>query len=152
MNLPTIAQFLRDAAFPDVATGAAYVRWSETTGRPEAVPEGVNGLLALARLGVRTDPTSSSWLQHDYNLHVWLVPREGDPVEFVGDSLGDIVRRVINATVRARVDRDEPLIRKMQSVEEKLFDIYRQPTESERYTGLRYAVFPLCAAVISEVS
>jgi hypothetical protein len=73
-----------------------------------------------------------------------VVPKNEAPSEILGDRLGAVVRGILAASVRAKVDLDLELAAQMSAVETRLLDRYRVRTETDVDAGIRYAVFPLC--------
>jgi hypothetical protein len=149
LNVPLIAAALRDAALPEQPTGVAHLRWAEARSKPVGIPDGIVGIVGVVRLAVRRD-AGSGWLDHGSDLHLWIVPRTENPTEMVHESLRDLVRCLLAATVRAKIDLDPDLIGKMRAFEASLIDQYRRRTEPDVEAGLRYAAFPLCAIVITD--
>jgi len=149
LNVPLIAAALRTAAFADEPTGVAHLRWSETAPKSAGIPYGTVGLFGIARVAVRRD-AGSGWVEQKNELHLWLVQKTGIPSEIVGENLGKVVRSILAASVRARVDLDPALVAQMCALESDLIDQYRRRTEIDVTTGMRYAVFPLCSIIISD--
>jgi len=148
LNVSAIAAALRNAAFPDEPTGVAHLRWSADT-KPTGMPNGSVGLVGVARVSVRRD-SGSGWSEHKSELHLWLVPTTGTPAEVVGENLAHIVRGTLTASVRTKVDINLDLVACMSAVESGLVDQYRRRTESDVEAGIRYAVFPICAIVMTD--
>jgi hypothetical protein len=149
LNIPAIAVALQACAFPGELAGAAHLRWSETGNRPVAIPAGTVGIIALARMAVRQE-SGIGWAEHKTELHIWLVPRADTPKELVGHIAGETLRSILLASVRTKPEPDEGLYPKMAAAESGLIEQYRKRTEADVEAGIRYAVFPLCAAVISD--
>jgi Helicase conserved C-terminal domain len=148
LNVPLIAAALRDVALPEQPTGVAHLRWAEAIAKPEGIPDGIVGIVGVVRLAVRRD-VGSGWVDHASHLHLWIVPRTGTPTEMPHEALGDLVRCILAATVRAKIDLDLELTEKVCAFEAVLIDQYRRRTEADVEAGLRYAAFPLCAILIT---
>ena len=149
LNVPLIAAALRTAAFSNEPTGVAHLRWSESAPKPAGIPDGLLGFVSVARIALHRD-VGSGWVEYKNEFHLWLVPKTGTPFEIIGESLGQAVRTILAAGVRAKIDLDPALVGQMSALESNLIDQYRRRTEVDVTTGMRYAVFPLCAIIISD--
>jgi hypothetical protein len=78
------------------------------------------------------------------------VPRSDVPKQIGRDMAGEILRSVFAASVRTKPEPDEDLYARMTAVESGLVEQYRKRIESDVDARIRYAVFSLCAAVISD--
>jgi superfamily II DNA or RNA helicase len=148
LNVPSLAKTLRSVGFPDQSTGAAFLRWSESALPPAVVPRGVVGVLALARMTVGVSP-GTGLNEHGTALRVHLVPETGMATEVSAPESGGIVRSILAASIRNKPDVSEELLSKMGQVEATLIQEYRTRSEADAEAGLRYAVFPLFAAVVT---
>jgi superfamily II DNA or RNA helicase len=149
LNTPLIATALRNAAFSEEPSGVAHIRWADQTPKPVGVPDGTVGMVGIARVAVRREG-GAGWVENRNELHLWMVPKNEAPSEILGERLGAVVRGILAASVRAKVDLDLELTAQMSAVEARLVDRYRVRTETDIDAGIRYAVFPLCAIVVSE--
>ncbi len=149
LNVPLIAAALRTAAFTEEPTGVAHLRWSEATPKPSWIPAGTIAVVGVARMAIRRD-VGLGWVEHKNELHLWLVPKIGPPLEIVGESLGQLARSIFAASVRAKIELDTELAARVSSLEADLVDRYRERTEADVSAGMRYAVFPVCSIIVTD--
>jgi superfamily II DNA or RNA helicase len=149
LNVPQISTALRLAAFPEESTGVAHLRWPEGVTRPKCLPSGAFVIVAAARISVRRE-SGSGWIEHQNKLLVWIVPSDGTPLELTGSDLGDVLRGVFAASIKARVDSDPALGARVCAIESELLEKCRLRTENDVQAGIRYAVFPLGALIFWE--
>ena len=149
LNIPQIATALRSAAFPEEPTGAAHLRWPDGFPRPGYIAGGTFGVVAVARNSVRRE-SGSGWIEHQNDLHAWLVQPRETAVELLGSDLADVLRAVFTAGIRSKVETEPDLIAQMCAVEARLLDEYRRRSDADVQAGIRYAVFPLCAIVFRD--
>jgi len=100
-------------------------------------------------MAIRRD-VGLEWVEHKNELHLWLVPKIGPPLEIFGENLGQLVRSIFAAGVRAKIELDTELAARVSSLEADLIDRYRQRTEADVSTGMRYAVFPVCSIIVTD--
>ena len=148
INVPTIAGAIRAAAFTEEPTGAAHLRWPEEMEKPTWLLKGTLGIVGVGRIAVHREP-GVAWSEHGNELHVWAVPISGTPTEIVGAQLGTLLRGLFGAAIRTKADVDTDLAARMSAVESGLIEQYRQRTAADVDAGVRYAVFPLCAAILT---
>jgi superfamily II DNA or RNA helicase len=148
LNVPSITNTLRSAGFPDQPTGAAFLRWSESAPPPDVVPKGVVAILALAKVTVRP-VLGTGWSEHGSNLIVRLIPENGDIIDIHAPESGQLVRSMLAASVRTRPDTSEPFLKKVHHAEAELIREHKRRSDTDVEVGSRYAIFPLCAAVVS---
>jgi superfamily II DNA or RNA helicase len=148
LNVPGVAAALRLAAFPEELTGAAHVRWPEEMDKPGTLPGGSLGVVAVARIAIRRDP-GVGWTEHASELHIWLVPQDGMPREVVGSEMAVFLRGLLAGAIRTKPELDNDLAARISAVESGLLEQYRQRTSADVDAGLRYAVFPICAVVLT---
>jgi hypothetical protein len=135
---------LRSAAFPSEPTGVAHIRWAEQTPKPLGIPTGTVGIVGVARVSIRREG-GIGWLESKNELHLWLVSGTEEPREIVGERLGEVIRTILAASVRTKIDLDQQLAARMSVLELDLLERYRRRTEADVEANLRYAGFPLCA-------
>jgi superfamily II DNA or RNA helicase len=148
LNVPGIAAALRLAAFSEELAGAAHLRWPEDLEKPETLPKGVFGVVGVAKIAIRRDP-GVGWTEHASELHVWLIPPDGTPREVLGPEMASLLRGICAAAIRTKADLNDDLAARINAVESGLLEQYRQRTSTDVEAGLRYAVFPICAVVLT---
>lgn len=145
LNLPPIAELLRKHAFPDIPSGAAYLRWPTST---DAFPSDQLpiGVIVLLRQMLQMD-RRGGWLEVGSSIHVFKVMPESAE-EVVGETKGRILRGLFRSTLRKSAENVPSLINQLQKSEPELVEILRRPTADELTRQIRHAVTPLVAAVI----
>ncbi len=149
LNLPVVSEAIRRLAFPTLPVGAAWLR--ATTTRQEgdrSVGEPPYGVLSLLRLTLKQDSTGQ-WAEVGTTLHVYVV-RDSGAQELVGSDKGAVIRRLLDATVRKSPEADCDIVQGMRSAEENLLNSLRKPSEEELRGGIRHAVVPLLAAIVTD--
>jgi hypothetical protein len=104
----------------------------------------------LQPLGLVRREGGTGWIENKSELHLWIVTKNEAPTELLGERLGEAVRGILAASVRTKIDLDPELAARMSALESRLLDLYRRRTESDRGASIRYAVFPLCAILVSD--
>jgi len=79
-----------------------------------------------------------------------LVQKTSSPFPVSGENLAVLLRRIFAASVRTKIDFDPEFAARMMSAESEMINKYRLRTEEDRTTGVRYAVFPLCAIILTD--
>jgi superfamily II DNA or RNA helicase len=146
LNVPSLAATLRSVGFPDQPSGAAFLRWSESALPPALVPRGVVGVIVLARMLIGAS-SGTGLNEHGTTLHLQLVPQNGAPTEIGAPESGAIVRSILAASIRSKPDASEEMLNKIGQAEAAFIQQYRRRSDDDLEAGLRYAVFPLFAAV-----
>jgi hypothetical protein len=141
-NSEIVTAALRNLAFPAGITGAAHVRWPDTTPRPIAGPFGV---LVVARQSVRWE--SGSYTELGVGLHAQLIDAQGGRREVDGTEKGSLVRSLLRSTVRRDAAVEPALLDALRASEAELIAQLRRPSDTER--DRRNAVTPLLAAIVS---
>jgi hypothetical protein len=146
INVPEVATALRSMAFPEQFSGPAFLRWSDDSSWPDTAA--LTGILALVRLSMRKT-LSSGWQEGNSELRVWTVESDASR-EIVGSDKGALLRSIFRASLRTKpIVESANLLEQMKSIEARLLNEYRRPTDEERDAGIRFAVLPLFAGIIS---
>jgi len=148
LNIPEIANAIREAAFPALPTGAAFLRWSEEGEVPDDLQNKEIGLLVVARLAVRAF-MGSGWDELRAELHVWKIDGENESIELNAPDSGAVLRSAIAASIRTKSDSENALVASLEKLESELTERYRIRNEADVSGGTRYAVFPIFAGLIS---
>jgi superfamily II DNA or RNA helicase len=146
LNINAIADALCFAAFPDQPTGVAFLRWSDDSAIT-GIPPGQLGVLIFARV-VIAGSLGSGWTEKQVTFHVWAVTPDGGANEIVAPNSGTLVRKMMTATIRAKPEVPVEFVAVLQKIESQITNDYRRRSEVDVAEGLRFAVFPLCAAII----
>jgi superfamily II DNA or RNA helicase len=143
-NVGAVSRALRACAFPDLATGAAHLRWPDGVARPM---NGTFGVLVVARQTVRSE--QGSFAEQAASLTIALVGRDGAVRRVEPDARGEMVRTLIQSVIRREPEDDAVLLAAILSAESEFCASLRRPNEEERAAGLFHAVTPLLAAVVA---
>lgn len=148
LNLKPVAEALRRLAFPAVPTGAAHVRWDAKFPLPPQVTGKPFGVLVFLRQTVRTDP-KAGWVEQGNGLHCHVVTADAEPRVVEGVEKGMLFRGLFGAGVRNKPELVESLLASLAASERDLANQLRRPSEREMRFGIRHAVTPLFAAVVT---
>lgn len=146
LNINAIADALCFAAFPDQPTGVAFLRWSESSPLPR-IPSAPLGVLVFARIIIASS-LGTGWSEQGVTFHVWTVARDGQTNEIFPPDSGTVVRQMMTASVRTKPEIPVEFAALLLKLESRIANEYRQRCETDVTEGLRFAVFPLCAAII----
>lgn len=147
INHPTVAQALRKAAFPELPTGAAHLRWPRAACLPNACHTRTCGILFLLRQSVRTD-SKVGWVEHGVQLLGYRVELNGECLPLTGVEKGQVIRCIFRSTIRTKPEDGEwPSL--LARGEAEMIDSLRRPSEEELASGIRHAVTSLFAAVVA---
>ena len=145
LNARPVAEALRRFATPITASGAAHLRWP--AGRPPAPAGPTVGVLVLLRQTFRTQ--SLPWVEQGLSLHAFHVDAAGSWGEWSGDDRGAAFRSLLGAVIRRDPSPDGPLHEALARCEADRVQQLRQLSPEDRQNGLRHAVIPLLAAIVS---
>ena len=148
LNLALVTKTLRNCAFPQTPCGAAYLRWPKETVDPLFVTEQPGGVLIFLRQSLRADP-QGGWLEQSATLKCYFIGSDRAAVAIDGEARALLLRAFFNAAPRLKPTEDESISQILQTTECQLIEELRQPSETEIAQGIRYAVTPLVAAVVS---
>lgn len=148
LNLKPVAELLRKLAFPETASGAAFLRWPAGERMPAGIGEWPVGVLALVRQTLRID-RMGGWLEQGLSLHCYLITSEGVR-EVEGEDKGLLLRGMFRAGVRKAPETDPELTQRLVDCERELSERLRRPTETELESQIRHAVIPLLAGILTD--
>ena len=149
LNLPTVADALRRCAFPKVATGAAYLKAAESDVIPLRLDQGPCGFLWLLRQVLQVEQ-QAGWAEQGSNLLCYRISCDGLVSEVRGTEKAAAMRCLHNATPRLRPDVAEEFTNSMARHEQMLLQSLRRPSDEQIRAGIRYAVIPLIAAILTQ--
>ncbi len=144
LNLPLVAETLQRIALPTQDAGAAHIRWTSDEAPPAALPFGV---LILLRQTVRTD-AQTGWLEQGCSLRFYVIS-DGVAVDAEGESKRRLIDGLLHGTIRNKPESADTIVAALAREEERLIADLARPNEDDRREGLRHAVLPLLAAVIT---
>ena len=148
LNIDAVSGPLRRSAFPQMPSGAAFVRWPSAEPQPGSISGLPFGVLAFARQTLQMD-RSGGWVERRTSLHVFVTPGSG-LTELQGADKGRLLRGVFRAVIRKSAEATEPLLASLRRMECELALQLRRPSEEEMGAQIRHAVTPLMAAIITD--
>jgi len=150
LNRKPVSDVLRRVVFPDLPTGAAYVRWNATCERPASLAALPAVVLGFLRQTIRPD-SQAGWAEHGMSLHYYALTSGSDsPVQFAGGDRQLLVRGLVRASIRAKPESAEWMLEAAVRSETAIAHELRRPTDSELSKGIRHAVTPMLSVVITE--
>ena len=149
LNSPPVADALRRHAFPKLWCGAAHLRLNSDSSTSDKQP---HALLAFLVQPLRSE-AQTGWSQLPAKLQIFRHDSGGESREIEGAEKRILLRKLMNATVRAKPENNEELLASVAKAEAELFNELRRPSAEEMDTGIRHAVMPLfCATIAIETS
>lgn len=155
INLPEVALRLREAVFPELATGAAWLRRSQqldgllgdASTRFLSSPASEIGVLVFLRQTIRLALGSTS--EQRVEMRALLVWEDGTTEEITGDARAALLRGLLGATRQRDPAGADSWGQRLQQSERDGLPLFGRPTASEFQAGVRHAVWPIFAAVLS---
>ena len=147
LNLNVIAKSLQQQAFPDFPTGAACLRWNHNFALPAEVSTNLFASLVYLRQTIK--PDQSGWAEHSNNIYSYIIEPGKKPQLLDGVSKGQLFRGLFEAIVRIKVDDSNLLFPEIIATEKQLFAELRRPNSEEQKNGIRHAITPLFAGIIT---
>ena len=136
------------AIMADIPTGAAHLRWPAgakveglLSGRPTTI-------FVLMRQTFKTDQRTG-WSEHGQSLFCYVANAGEPPRQVEGKEKQVLIRTLTNAIVRLKPDENASFTATLKNTEDELCNSLRRPTESELGDGIRHAVAPIFACIIS---
>jgi superfamily II DNA or RNA helicase len=148
LNLKPVAEVIRRLAFPRAPVGAAHLRWDSEFPLPPQATMKPFGILVFMRQTVRTDQ-QAGWVEQASALHCFLVEPGKEAAPVAGPEKGVLLRGIFGAGIRIKPEPAEALFQLLAQQEMDLANQLRRPSDREIRLGVRHAVTPLLAAVVS---
>jgi hypothetical protein len=153
LNSPEVASRLRDAAFPPLPVGAAWLRFGEGVNArlDRMLPTGTSrpfGVLAVLRHTIRT--ALGNVTEQGVRLRLAIVLASGE-VHDVSEEDGPLLVRILLASSRQREpDADQLTLwpARLEAAERELLPRLGEESEEERREQIRHALWPVFAAVV----
>jgi len=146
LNVPVIAEEIRRWALTSKKTGAAYVRWPADKELPLAELERPFGILNSVRQSVRE--VDGAWIEAGLDFFVRLVKTDGSQHNLEGPAKADVLRTLVQSTIRKTPPDVPELSAAMRQVESLMRDELCRPTDDEREAKVRHALTPLLAVIV----
>jgi hypothetical protein len=149
LNAPEVSKVLRSLAFPAGEVGAAHLRWPDGANLGTLGNADTLGVLVYARLTLRAE-ISGAWSELGTELHCYTVRPDGS-VTLLSDKS---TRRLVLAELRRgsiRMKPEDPrgLVSSMRAAHVSIVKDLRAPTDADRESSKRHAIFPLFAAIVT---
>ena len=150
LNHKTVIEVMRRLAFPKSSSGAAHLRWK--TGLP--LPSGVLdnstfGVLVFLKQTVRADQ-QTLWSEQNSMVHCYIFLNTSDAIELTSTAeKRKLLAGLFNAIVRTKPEEARELISCLVEQESTIGNVLRKPTDQEISNGVRHAVTPLFAGVVT---
>jgi hypothetical protein len=149
LNSEPVASALREAAFPKTPTGAAHVKLASGW-RPESVAkDGSVGILVLLVQPMQA-LQQSGWQELSPRLVCYEVASDGTTRELEDKKKRTLLRALFQASPRIKPPTDQKLISALTVSELGLFEELRRPSDEQIKAGIRHAVTPLFAGIVSD--
>jgi superfamily II DNA or RNA helicase len=145
LNVPQVGKVLREAAFPTEPTGVAHLRWEGTP------PPGFDGpepqmVLVVARQSLRS--ADGPWREAGLTLQSVVLTSGAEPRTLVGDAQAELLRALWQGRVRSKAWEAPELVAGAAEATRAALRAASVPSEEDRRTGTRHAVFLLAAVVV----
>jgi hypothetical protein len=148
LNIPVVAEALRRAGLPNQPSGAAWLRWPGVATLPNGISSLPFGVVAVVRETLRRD-NNGQWSEIGPTLHLHVV-QNGSAAELDGPGKGELVRNLLRSTIRKSGETKHPLSSVIGETEKQAITNLWKPTEEDLKAGIRHAVLPLFAAVVTD--
>jgi superfamily II DNA or RNA helicase len=148
LNLPVVCEALRKMAFPSQAAGASWLRWPSNVPKPKCINSLPFGVIAAVRITLKRD-VNGQWSEVSSALRLYCVG-DGNKVEVARAEKGDLIRTLLDCTIRKTADPESSIPALLLEAEQETIKSLWKPTEQELPAGIRHAVLPLFAAVVTE--
>jgi superfamily II DNA or RNA helicase len=148
LNLPVVCEALRKAAFPAQGVGAGWLRWPSNEPKPDFAGSSPFGVIAAVRITLKRD-VNGQWSEVATALRTYCV-RDGDKVEVVGSEKGRLIRALLDSTIRKSAEPESSLPTALLAAEREIIQSLWKPSDQELPAGIRHAVLPLFAAVVTD--
>lgn len=146
VNRGEICDVLRTLAFPSSAAGAAHVLWPDNVDLPEGVTSKPFGVWLAARTTLRWRSEGVSSI--GTRLVGKLVGQDGYERSMDAEEMGELVRALLASSVR-RQPPEARVVNALAAREDEWIGALRTPSEEDRRSELRHAIFPLLAGVVA---
>ncbi|CAN5330732.1 hypothetical protein BH09GEM1_BH09GEM1_42430 [soil metagenome] len=148
-NTPVVAEILRASVLAATPTGAAWVRSSPALmdvlkSIEVSTPFGV---LVLARQTIRTSKGSATELKTRLVTHV--MSATGEATELDANNAAKVLRLLIASQRQREPQSDSVWPERLDAAERDLLPLLGRPSAEELENGIRHAVWPMFAGVIT---
>ncbi|MFZ2103788.1 MAG: type IIL restriction-modification enzyme MmeI, partial [Roseiarcus sp.] len=143
LNVPLVAQKLREAFLPDRVAGAAYL--TRPALLPGELPRGSFGLLGFLRQTLRSGERAT---EDRLSFHTYLMSADSThPLELDRKLAFELIKRLHEAS-RIREPQPIGVEAAIEMAESTILQEMRRPSESDLAERIRHVVWPLAAIVV----
>ncbi len=147
LNVSVIARALREVGLPGKTAGPAHVKLPAERLVSFGGTDVPAGIWIAARVSI--DVSGQPPREVSTQLSGYVVSERSGVVALEGAQLGEVVRLLVDGGVRREPVPADAIIRMLAEREAEWIRSLRTPSESDRKAGIRHAVFPLAAIVIT---
>lgn len=148
LNSRSVAKAIRDAALPTFV-GAAHLRWPRDRALPVGAEFPAFGVLIIQRQTIQPD-IRANYVQLACTFHCYILNRQ-NTIPVLGGNKKELVRGLTSAVIaRVPPNSTDPLLRALKESETSIANELRRPTAEEIHGGIRHAVLPLFAALVTK--
>lgn len=145
LSLDEVQDVLRTCFEPDRATGVAYVKRPASLTHLGDSKEPVT-LMVFIRQTLQQE--RGIWKEKGTSLHIFMVTVGSNPVELSGKHRAELVR-TLQTVPRVKDPVGVAASKDLIEIEKSLIQTLRRPPEADISVGIRYAVWPLAALVLT---
>lgn len=148
LNVPAVAELLRKCVQPEIAAGAAHLRWPADTLATTMCDGNPVAAFALLRQTFKPDQRAG-WSEQGSSLVFFMGGVDGSPRLVEGSDKKLLLHALMHGVIRMKPENEDYLAANFKQTEFQLAENLRRPSESELRVGIRHAVAPLFMALIS---
>jgi hypothetical protein len=100
------------------------------------------------RITLKRD-VNGQWSEVGASLRIYCIQGD-DKTELRGAAKGHLIRTLLDSTIRKTADSESTVPKALQTVEREIIQSLWKPTDQELPSGIRHAVLPLFAAVVTD--
>lgn len=142
LNIEEVQDVLRTTFLLSQEKGAGIIR---RTSELDKYLKGCKGILVFLRQAIKY----GSGLGNEYHLsfQMYAVNNSADYWELNPNQRAQVVRLLLDAS-RVKVIPDNALVEVLSTLENKIMQELRVPSEKDREDGIRYAIWPVAALIV----
>jgi superfamily II DNA or RNA helicase len=149
LNSEPVAAALRESAFPKTPAGAAHVKLASawrSVNMAKSIPVGILVFLVQPMQALQ----QAGWQELSPRLVCYEITPNGASRLVEDKEKRALLRALLQASPRLKPPEEEQLIAALTSSELRLFEELRRPSNEQIAAGIRHAVTPLFAAIVTE--
>lgn len=145
LNVQDVQAALRASIAPKADVGAAFLKLG---GRSSWLGPSDAAVSVLFCLRQRIQQEAGLWTEKGLTMHACLVDSSGQERLLAASELAQLVRDMSKAT-RIKDPESLNLLPDLHLIEQRMTHSLRQPSEDEMASGVRFAIWPIAAVVLS---